>query len=523
MPDEKYPNTKKGAPMNHRKIVTIITGLTIAHTLNAMHSRQPMARVQRSMPGNAYGNTQVHWAHQTPITPTNISASTGYTISSEGAYYLTKNIDFNPSAHNIPAIDVQVDNVVIELNGKTIHQSTSNTQTGIDGIQIDTGIDNVVIKNGTIRSLFGAGIYLSGNNKNIRLENVNIDGCMEGGVFCNGSSGNSIDELTMRNCLITSCTGLSGVNSSNAYGLYLKYVNSSLFDGCVISGNDTTATLLDSKSGYGIYLETAKANNFYDCELSSNGGDTAYGIAVTATSAGNTFKKCVVRNTRADLSYGAYVSASDGNTFEDCQFISNVATTTVHGLHLLNAEGTEVLHCMSLRNTSTSGGSAYGFSADSGQGNRFKSCEANANKAAGAYWGTGIAFFTNETVSTISDCSLQANDGGSAGSDIGYGIQIGHANNAIRPTLCHIVNNKLIGNTGSTNYGLYDHSTDTTNMILKNLAFGQGANNFNVTMNDAGEALPRVVINIGDIAGVASVLSVPGLDIADNIDVRTTS
>jgi hypothetical protein len=74
-------------------------------------------------------------------------------ISLPGSYYLAEDIFAIHSQHGI---EITASNVTLDLNGFTIY---GNTEVGsFNGIQINNGLTNVVIKNGTVRDFFWNGI-----------------------------------------------------------------------------------------------------------------------------------------------------------------------------------------------------------------------------------------------------------------------------------------------------------------------------------------------------------------------------
>lgn len=85
--------------------------------------------------------------------------TTGFVISSPGQWCLGEDVVYNPSGTN-PAITISaaaVENVTLDLNCKTLSQASKDVL-GIDGVLIQPGLTNVVIKNGTIRDFSDAGI-----------------------------------------------------------------------------------------------------------------------------------------------------------------------------------------------------------------------------------------------------------------------------------------------------------------------------------------------------------------------------
>lgn len=83
----------------------------------------------------------------------------GFVIKCPGQYCLAEDVVYNPSGTN-PAITISAQakgNVTLDLNGKTLSQASKSTS-GIDGVFIQPGLTNIIVKNGTIRDFSDAGI-----------------------------------------------------------------------------------------------------------------------------------------------------------------------------------------------------------------------------------------------------------------------------------------------------------------------------------------------------------------------------
>jgi hypothetical protein len=92
---------------------------------------------------------------------TNCTAITSvpYTISVPGIYCLTGNLETAMTEGH--AITINVNNVVIDLNGRKLGGGAAGAGTSAYGIYA-SGRENITIKNGTIRG-FKAGVYLFGD------------------------------------------------------------------------------------------------------------------------------------------------------------------------------------------------------------------------------------------------------------------------------------------------------------------------------------------------------------------------
>lgn len=90
----------------------------------------------------------------TVISPCDVGRN-GFVIRKPGVYELCKDVGYLPNG-NSPAIRITVDNVTLDLNGFTLSQKNGNF--GVDGIVVDPGLTNIVIKNGTVRDFQESGI-----------------------------------------------------------------------------------------------------------------------------------------------------------------------------------------------------------------------------------------------------------------------------------------------------------------------------------------------------------------------------
>ncbi|MFC1842114.1 NosD domain-containing protein [Candidatus Dependentiae bacterium] len=169
-------------------------------------------------------------------------------ITKPGSYHLIENIIGN--------ITVDVDNVIVELNGFTIEYHDR------DVIRIEPGHQNVIIRNGTIITS-GAyeGVQLYLGVKNVILENLKIYGG-DKAIYLGGFEGTPIECCLVRNCVVTGCD----------YGLFMAYANNCVFKDCEVC-----------ECKYGFHLENCKYNKFKQCKAIRIGHDTAdsnaYGFA----------------------------------------------------------------------------------------------------------------------------------------------------------------------------------------------------------------------------------------------------
>ncbi|MEM7391732.1 MAG: right-handed parallel beta-helix repeat-containing protein, partial [Verrucomicrobiota bacterium] len=85
------------------------------------------------------------------VEPRTLINSLPFTISEAGSYYLVSNLVDSTGANGIT---IDASDVTLDLNGFSLLGNGS----GFDGININAGVENVLIQNGTIRDWTGIGI-----------------------------------------------------------------------------------------------------------------------------------------------------------------------------------------------------------------------------------------------------------------------------------------------------------------------------------------------------------------------------
>ena len=133
-----------------------------------------------------------------------ISAST--TINSAGSYYLATNI---VTEGTTPGIRISSDNVMVDLNGFSILGSGANG----NGISISIGVDNAVVRNGTIRDCYKHGVS-AGNCTNCTFRNLRILGNARNGAPYAGIQPGY--HARVENCRVIGNLGLGVFVNSNS-------------------------------------------------------------------------------------------------------------------------------------------------------------------------------------------------------------------------------------------------------------------------------------------------------------------
>lgn len=197
-----------------------------------------------------------------------------YVISQNGSYRLTSNLDVTVAADpkNTAAIQVDARDATIDLNGFSILgpavcsgnpvTSCSNTGTGAGVFSLSS----VVVRNGTIRGMGGAGIALRGGS----VERVHAIG--------NGSDGIFGAEIVM-NCNVE-VNGKSGI-----------FIGSGLVIGNSATGNRSDGIFSDSVTVTGNFSSFNGRNGI---TVSTTGvvsnntatGNASWGLSLTANTIG---------------------------------------------------------------------------------------------------------------------------------------------------------------------------------------------------------------------------------------------
>ncbi len=200
-----------------------------------------------------------------------------YTINTQGVYCLNANLETNLASGN--AIEITVNNVVIDLNGHKIGNLAAGQTTSANGIYAYQR-QNVTIRNGTIRG-FIIGIVLGDvspytTSQGHIIEDIRADLNTNSGIRVYGR-GNII-----RNNIVVS-TGITDAASADAYGIQVygpgnRVINNDVYemkergvgfvgigiwgqscDGVVIDNNRIGNAAFGTGDSYGIHV--ALSNN----------------------------------------------------------------------------------------------------------------------------------------------------------------------------------------------------------------------------------------------------------------------
>lgn len=387
-----------------------------------------------------------------------------YTIQQSGRFYLETPLQASPSGTNRNVIKVTANNVTLDLNGMTISQI--NTIAGLNGIDVASGVSNLIIMNGFINNLSDVGVNVGTNCHNIRVINVKVSNCDGGGLQFN-----TAQNISLKNVDATNCNGTGTTAPGNdAVGLYMTTCDSIIIENCNFDSNIASGT----RPAYGMYLATCNDGTVKNCSASSNTSVSSDCNSFYLTSCnGFNLKNCTASSNSTTTSGACnpfHLSSCNSTNLINCKSLSNSSADGISGIYLTGCNSCLVEECESNYNVGSSN-EANGYNIPNGQGNIIKKCKAIGNSVTGASC-YGIRLNTNETGAIIDQC-LSANNTTTTSGTV-YGIHIANTSTNNIAT-----NNIMLNNVGAgDDYGYYDATasgTGTTTMLGGNVSFGHGA------------------------------------------------
>ena len=97
-----------------------------------------------------------------------------YVITSPGTYALSDDIPSIATSGQV--ISITASNVILDFSGQNISLGTGSGNP-INCITIAPGLSNILIRNGVISTMNGNGISVGSGCLNVRLEDLEINGC----------------------------------------------------------------------------------------------------------------------------------------------------------------------------------------------------------------------------------------------------------------------------------------------------------------------------------------------------------
>ena len=221
----------------------------------------------------------------------------GGSIASSGVYELTNDIVYTGTATNT-AITINANNVTLDLKDHVIRGGTM-------GIHVLSGVQNITIKNGTIRDMEMHGVFLY-DASFVELENVVVLECQQGFLL------NKATEIRAADCV-------AAFNQEAGFSLVQSTTN--VFETCKAVGNGQT------------------------------GWSDAYGF-VASGGGYNTFDRCLAQHTQtngileSDLAAGFMLKNGERgskilNCTSECTRANRPGSAKVYGIAYLNSDGEE--------------------------------------------------------------------------------------------------------------------------------------------------------------------------------------
>jgi parallel beta-helix repeat protein len=242
-----------------------------------------------------------------------------FVIHEPGSYVVMGNLTGDAAS---PGIIIEASDVTIDLNGFTLTGGPASTE-GITTPSIITPLQNIVIRNGTLRGWGGSGISLWSARgcliENIRVEDVWCEGITAGmhsivrdcSVRRAPSYGIGVDDgSTVIGCTADGClTGITADSGSTVRDCIVMNSTSggySIGGGCVVIGCTARSNYAD---GFNLYTDTL----IVDCVATDNGPGamTARGISANP---GAVIRNCVASSNDGD---GIFVTGR-------CSVIGNI-------------------------------------------------------------------------------------------------------------------------------------------------------------------------------------------------------
>lgn len=385
---------------------------------------------------------------------TTAAANTGlYSITAPGYYYLAEDLIVNSASNSNPVILIAVNNVTLDLAGKSIVGSGATSGNLITAaVQIADGIGNVLIKNGRMSTIgtvapatsaAGYGILVNNSGiqtvRGIHLEDLVIDGCGQFGIAINNCTG-----LTLRG---VQCIGngpyvdllSQGLVPTFAGGACLIGVNGGKIINSMFTANcwNTAATPTQANNIVGLYLDSCSNVLLQEIVAGSNKNITTANnclvagvcmLNVTTCNLTDLYASSNIRTgdaaTTIGAAYGVYMRG-DGNRGARSSFSGNRGINFVAGLVLDSVStSNNFVECTALHNTAmqsslTATAHAYGFYILNGVHNSLVNCRSESSTVNGSITSstvrTAVGFYSAGSIGTqFIGCTANGNNIASA-------------------------------------------------------------------------------------------------------------
>jgi hypothetical protein len=405
-----------------------------------------------------------------------------------------------------------------------------------DGIKFGTSAHNVAIKNGAISSTndLGLGVTFGTGAKQVTMDNLTVDRGLAGILVSSGASNIAITNSNLSNFLAV---------ASN-YGIKLTSASGILLQDCKVSNcNETTA----ESNHAGVWFLTCNDVTCINVNSGSHTGDEAYGFRVD-TVTGGYFENCTsYYNTgnstdapdadNPEGAVGLFIKDSTGCSFLNCKTNNNVSTRYAYGFYLTGCSGNIFENCQSLRNRATTENAlatASGFHSLDGVGNTWNNSLSNGNVVNSATTGStngygSFGFYLgNEQQSTLYKCIAKSNGlitnhvANTTGIFLDGTLQTDCKYCQVRD--CEASANCTSATSGTTAYGIRDTATDTTNIIISCMAYGNKDNaspvitkNYYMDLPIGGDTKANWPVTTGTMDSIIEFANLPKMY---NIDIE---
>ncbi len=270
----------------------------------------------------------------TEITDADVG-TTGFTISSAGRYFLGESITYSPGVSS-SAVTISTDNVTLDMCDKVITQG--NTTASVVGITVGA-VDNVTVKNGTVRDMRGNNIAISSSASGVLLQDLFVITAGDGANSTDGINISAADTITINRVLVSD-SGRHGIHCAGA-------VTDVIIQDSMIVDNTTDGIALLPTSG------TTQRVCIQRCVCNNNGSDGIDVAINTATAINQIIVQdcCCFSNTSTGIRFDTVtssvikncVSSSNGtdgislNLPNDIEVLENVCSNnTDDGINITN-------------------------------------------------------------------------------------------------------------------------------------------------------------------------------------------
>jgi hypothetical protein len=298
------------------------------------------------------------------------TVSFGFTINQSGMSNLGGDI-----VESGTVIQISVSNVTFDMAGYTLSGGTN-------GIVVDAGLSNVVIRNGRINNNT-QGITIGAGCSDIVLENITISNCSLRAVEVNGTVGSPVMRLSLAN--INSELSATAASITDSVMIF-SFVTDLIVQNVQVAGNGASTVNLR-----GVYLLNCDKATLENVTVIGNQGATFQGFRIENT-INSLCNNCEVRVNTAtgDLVGFRFTGGTNtsGNLCRNCNVFDNTSTNgPLVGFELLALVTRNMLtDCLSANNVATaavSTANCFGFNFDQPTFCSVVRCRAESNRATG--------------------------------------------------------------------------------------------------------------------------------------------